>query len=164
MPNGSCFIEVVGIGDDGVMYPVESIPIKIRNEPWETRFTHTDEYERMEAYNAKIDELWQEVRANLKGADYESGIYLDSNMITLESITRHYKVGKKGEYQAAAEKAFIQMTQYQLKLARVCRTIKMLPRASSLYKNVIREMGVSTPDGIAARTELEALRQHATLM
>ncbi len=159
VPTGKCFIEVVGIGDDGFTYPVESIPINIKNEPWDSRFTHSVDYERMQSYQAKIDELWQEVRSNMTRASHEPGVYMDTKTITLESITKHYKVGKSAEFYAAAEKAFIQMTQNQLKLARVCRTMKMLTRACFMFKNVVREMGVSTPDGLAAKTELDALRK-----
>ena len=152
-----CFVEVIGVASDGVTYPVESLTLNIKNEPWELRLYHTPEYERIEANNAKIDVLWQDVCSNLERAKYEPSIYKDSRTFTLESITDHYTVGKSAEYQAAAKKAFIQMTQMQLQTARLYRKLNMKTSACSMYKNVVREVGASL-DGEAAKTELSALR------
>ena len=159
VPPGNCFIEVVGVAEDGVEYPVESLPIKIKNEPWMSRFTHSDDYNRMEEYDAKINQLWVEVRSNLVRAQYEKDIRIDTETFTLESIKKQYVVGDKAKYMAAAERAFVQMAHYQLQSARGCRTMKMRTKACSLYKNVVREVGLKSLDGIAAKEELDALRK-----
>ena len=95
------------------------------------------------------------------GARYEPSIYHDSTTFTLLSITEHYTVGKSAEFQAAAKTAFIQMSQLQLKTAKLYRALELRSSAMSMFNRVWQELGSSVPDGEDAKRALDALRKDA---
>lgn len=159
VPTGRCFIEVVGIGEDGVEYPVESLPINIKNDPWDQRLHNMPEYVHAEQNNDMIDKLWQQVCYNLTRAKYSPDIFRDYKTFSLEKITEHFVVGPSAEFKAEAARAYAEMAHLQLVTANLYRFLKIRSSACSMYKNVVREVGLSSPDGEAAKTALDTLRK-----
>ena len=66
VPTGNCFIEVIGVAEDGVTYPVESLALKVKNDAWWQEISHTTTYERITENQAQIEKLWQDVCTNLE--------------------------------------------------------------------------------------------------
>ena len=163
VPSGGNTIEVIGVGPDDTTYPVESIAVKIKNEPWEFRMRGTPEYDRIAENLPKIKEkerlvgYWMARAANTPDMVHTGTT--KSYYSTYSEITEHYVPSNRSEYQANAEKEFIHMTQLQLETARLYHKLQMRSRAKNMLARVLHELaGTDKQDGVEAAAELDKLR------
>ena len=110
VPTGKTPIEVIGIGQDGVEYPVESFTVDLQNGAWWTHVQGTDEYQKIEENKEPIRSLERSIAASLEQAKHEKG-HIDREEYTLEKFTRYFAASKKPEYMAKAKGDLVHMAQ-----------------------------------------------------
>lgn len=163
VPTGLAPIEVIGVGADGVTYPVESLSVKIKNEAWEQRTYSTPEYSHIAANLPRIKEQARLVGYWLTQADNEPDTThvstTTSHFPTYSEITERYAPGRAGEYKANAKHALLLLAQLQLETGLYYGKLKMRTAAKNMLYRVVQELGTQTSDGVSALAAYEALKK-----
>jgi hypothetical protein len=166
VPSGKAMLEVIGIGSDGVRYPMESLTLRLKNLPWEARILATPEHKQIKVNLAKIAELepqaayWTE-RANAEARVIEhiqkqTSQHLNDfgSLVTTTSYHIQQRQSKRGEYRANARKFLEQIAQIRLETSRLYRNLGMWEWAEQSYRRTLREAAQDSSSYALAKKEL----------
>jgi len=159
VPTGINPIEVIGVAKDESTYPVESIAVDIKNEPWETETCSKPEYQKIRKNIPIIKQLQVDVAYWLTKAANSSSVDWTGTTVTNDSISFTFAPGKYADYKAKAAEKFKLLVQLQLETGLLYRDLKMRTAAKSYLYRVVQEVGNRKDEGRDAQNALDKLRK-----
>ena len=169
VPSGETLVEAVGVGEDGAVYPAESLTLRVSNPLWDARRARDERAKRLDALLSalgKDDEdaaYWYAralaepafrtvARARVVLAVDELG--RSATLAYVESFTAPGEAGRcLGECRAAIARR----AAHRLELGRLQRALGLRERARATLARCVEEAGEASGTGAAARAELSGL-------
>ncbi|MCX6379529.1 MAG: hypothetical protein NT023_08645 [Armatimonadetes bacterium] len=161
VPSGRATLELIGVSNDGVTYPPETLTLQIKNKQWELKMLYSPEYIPIQELLEQVPELEQTYASFQAKADNEPATRIEvSETVDKRGnrrTTTHAIPGRKAEYAGKAAVAQVALTQVNLSLAHRYSALEYYEMAIACYIRAIKLSSASNSTFMQAKQELKSL-------